>query len=238
VTNKGDKYPSNGKLTYKLSGGATLDASLSDTGKAVLTLSKPELLPNISSKLSATVVPAVADAKLNLSYAWASVPAVGGKAVINSDMGLHSKKVVTSVGYTHSTLLLGAEAEYDAAKGAISKYTLGAQAPLASGDTCSLLLVDNSKTLKLAYVRKLDKTYTAGAEVAHALKSGATDGALALSAKLDTGVAKALFNSKGAVSLAYAHELTKNTVVSLCIAGDSISGLASPKFGVGIKVAA
>jgi len=144
-----------------------------------------------------------------------------------------SKSTVTSsVGWVKGSLVLGGEAEVDAKKNAVSKYTLGAQTTLANSGITSALLVD-AKTLKLAYVQKVGGGVTAGAEFVYPLSGAGASGTIAASGKLGNGAtAKATITSKSVVSLLYSAEVQKNATLTLAAQLDGNKLDATPKFGV------
>ena len=225
-------WPCTAKTTYKAPFGS-VDASVTDEGKVSASLSKPDLIPGLATKLSATLAPMpVGDIKLDLGYKFASPPVIGGKVELASTTNLSKKTVLSSVGWSKGKLLLGAEAEYDVKKGAVSKYTLGAQSTLANGAVGSALLVDNSKALKLAYVQKVGANVTGGVEVVYQMEKGAVSGALAASAKLAGGATgKVLVNDRQQISLYYSADVQKNATLTVAVQADATRITATPKYG-------
>ena len=213
LTSKGENYPATAKATYKLPSAASLDASVTDAGKVALTLTK-----------------------VDVAYAFAKTPAIGGKLALTSVCTVGKQSVLSSVGWSSGSLLLGGEAEfsYAAGKSGLSKYTLGAQTTLPNGGVGSALLVE-AKTLKVAYVQKVS-TITAGAELVYPLQGAGASGTLAASTKLANGAtAKATVTSKSVVSLLYSAEVQKNATVTFAVALDTVK-LDTPKYGVQLSM--
>lgn len=98
---------------------------------------------------------------------------------------------------------LGASATYDAAKGAVTAWSLGSS--LTRPDyQASCLLTDAGKTVKLGYAHNVDAATVAGAEVTRSLESDETVFALGYGKRLASGaLAKVRLESTGLTSLLY-----------------------------------
>lgn len=237
---KDGSVPVEAKGTYKLGSASSLEASVTDKGKVTAVLVKDDLAKGLKAKLTAVLAGGSNDASLALGYSWATAPLVGGKLGATCDLGLSGAKagkLVGSAGWAQGSLTLGGEAEYDNSKGAVSKYTLGAQASLSNGGTAAALLADKAQTLRVSYVHKCSATVNGGLEATHSLKTGDTSVAMGSSFKMASASAKAHVTQKGIVSLLYARDVQPNkATATLCLQVDAFNPTAAPKVGVQLAI--
>lgn len=238
---KDGSTPVEGKLGYKVDSATGVEFTVTDKGKLTAVANKDNLLAGLKAKLTSVLSGGPNDTSLGLTYGFAQAPLVGGKSTVVADIGLAGSKagkLSAAVGWTpSSTLLLGADAEYDTAKAAVTKYSLGAQAALSNGGTAVLVLADKATVLKASYTHKCSATVNGGVEAVHKLEKGDTSFGVGISKKLDGGSAKAHASSAGIVSLLLSKEVQPNKVsATLSLQVDATNMAKAPKVGVQVSV--
>ena len=84
--------------------------------------------------------------------------------------------------YDAGDLAIGASADVDCTSGAVSKYALAAQI-VADDVTLAVVAADELRTIRGAWVAKVDADTTAGAEVVYGVKSKTASASVALAKK-------------------------------------------------------
>jgi hypothetical protein len=238
---KDSSLPVEAKLAYKVDSATGVEFVVTDKGKVTAVANKDNLVSGLKAKLTAVLSGGSNDASVGLNYAFAKAPLVGGKSTVVADIGVagsKSGKMSASVGWAPSgSLTLGADAEFDSAKNAITKYSVGAQTAMSNGGTAALVLSDKASTLRASYVHKCSATVNGGLEAVHKLDKGDTTFGAGMSKRLDGGSAKAHVTSAGVVSLLLTKDVQPNKVAAtVCLQMDATNLSKAPKIGVQLAV--
>jgi len=229
---KDDAVSASISTAYKLTDNITADVAYNDKGKVNTTVNIDGLADGFKAKVSGNLPDMATTAKVALQFkrdtmAWDATIGAGA-----------SPKVDTSLCMAAAGVNFGAAVSFDAGKGALTKYGVGAQYK-GSDYTISggLGLNDKFDTLYAGYLRNFNSSTTLVAGLSHKLSTSETNVSMGAKVALENGAsAKAAITNSGILSVQYAQELQKNTTLTFCSQIDTQKLDKSAKMGIQLNI--
>ncbi|GAB4815461.1 hypothetical protein N2152v2_002507 [Parachlorella kessleri] len=201
----------------------SLIGTISQAGKLGLAATYKELAPGLTLGLSGTL-PDLDSANLAVDY---SIPHVTLRSAV-SLTAAPKVNLAATTGYDNFTL--GAEAAYDAAKGALTKWNAGVG--YSAADFQAAVFLNDLNVVTGQYAHSVTATATVGAEVAHNLTSKVTTFSAGVAKRLEAGtLVKGKLEDNGHVSVLYEQEVRPKTKMGLSAQFDALNLDKAPKFG-------
>lgn len=207
----------------------SVTATLAQSGKLAVAVGYKELVPGLTLGLTGNV-PDTDSAKLGIDYS--GVPHL----LVKSSVSLTAApKVDVAVTSGLNDVTVGGEVSYDAAKSAITKWTVGV-GYTASDYQAALLYNDAQKATALLSHRVTADT-TIGAEVVRDLAANTTSFAAGLSKQQAGGaLTKLKLDNAGIVSVLYEQDLKARTKLAVSGQFNALDLNQAPKFGFGYAI--
>ena len=226
---KGEKADLSVKTAYatKL---YSVDAVFNTSDKVAVNVALTSLAPGLKLSTSITL-PDLSSGKATVDYAFPYLS-------LKSSVGLTSAPAVdvaASTGYNN--FVLGAEAGYDTAKSAITKYNLGLGYHAADSQIAALL-TDKAENVKLLVAHKVSPARSVGAEVCKSLAGPTTSFAVGTEQRLaNGGLLKFKIDNAGVASGLYEQRLASGEKYALSGQLDTLNLSKPMKFGFAFDLA-
>mmetsp|Transcript_14919 Transcript_14919/g.51217 ORF Transcript_14919/g.51217 Transcript_14919/m.51217 type:complete len:271 (+) Transcript_14919:34-846(+) len=224
---KGDAVNGDLKGSYTVCKGFSVEGAVNQAGKLSAKAEVKELAPGMPLKATLTGnLPDISSGKLALFYEQKALN-------LKCDMGISAApKIDLGAIVKVGAVIFGGDVSYDSARGAVTKYPLGAT--YAMNDvTLTGKVEDKLDTIKVSYVQTVSPTFTVGAEIARMLTPKTTAFKLGAEMKLEgSSKVKGCLDSKGIVGLQYKTPINDKTSLTVCASFDSKKLDQSAKVGI------
>lgn len=201
----------------------TIVSTVSQAGKLGVAATYKEAVPGLTLGLSGTV-PELDTGKLAVDYA---APHVTVKSTVSLTA---APKVDLAVTTGVDKVTVGGETSYDAAKGALTKWSVGAG--YAAVDFQAAVFLNDANVVTGQYAHVVTPSATVGAEVAHNLSTKVTTFSAGVAKKLEAGtLVKGRLDNNGLVSVLYETEVRAKTKMGLSAQFDALDLNKAPKLG-------
>eukprot|EP00475_Leptophrys_vorax_P026971 TRINITY_DN3839_c0_g1_i1.p1 TRINITY_DN3839_c0_g1~~TRINITY_DN3839_c0_g1_i1.p1 ORF type:complete len:275 (-),score=62.42 TRINITY_DN3839_c0_g1_i1:109-933(-) len=225
---KGDELSCDVKTELEF-GNVETEFKLDTKSKLAFKAVYEDLAPGLKLALSG-VIPDQKATKAELTYKQPLIHATGAVGLVTQPV-LEAAFALGAHG-----VVVGAEAGYDTATGAATKYNVGI-AYAESDFSAALLIADKVDTLKASYFQKVKKDVEIALEATHKLSKSDTTFTAGASFELDPLTeAKVRFNNRGIVAALIQHEFRPKSKVTIAGEVDSKALDKSAKVGLAIAL--